>query len=121
MPKSCVLISGPTISLDEHLFRELQKHVITLKCGQNNEIVAVLETAEIAILVLEMTSATSADLDIIKTIKSHCQKIEIILIGGNDDRNIIAKAFALGAKDAFPKAFDRSLLVERIQALLRQI
>ena len=80
MPKACVLISGPTISLDEHLFRDLQKHVITLKCAQNNEIAAVLETAEVAILVLEMTSATSADLDIIKTIKNVFQKIEIILL-----------------------------------------
>ena len=121
MPKPGVLISGPTISIDEPFIQELQNHAGILKCRLNNKIAAIFETAEIGVLVLEITADSWSDLNIIKTIKRKFPNIEIILINGNDDQGVLAKAFALGAKDAFPKSYDRELLVERIQALLRQI
>lgn len=120
MPNPCVLISGPT-SLDQGLLQELQKHATTLKCLQSSEIDAILESTEVTIVVLEITPDSSVDLDIIKAIKNKLPKIEIILIDGSDDGKIRARAFALGARDAFPKSYNRELLVERIQALLRQI
>ncbi len=119
MPKPCVLLSGPTLALDDPLVQELQKHVTALKCRKHAEIAAILETARVDILLLEITTESTMNLKIIKTIKRNFPHLKIIVVNGNGNRKALARAFASGAKDAFSKSYDRTLLVERIQALLR--
>jgi DNA-binding NarL/FixJ family response regulator len=119
MRKPCVLISGLTIWFTEESLRRLEKSAIILKCLDNREIADFLEKAKVNLVVLEMTSSKFNDLKIIKDIKSKFPQVEIILINGNGDRDILAQAFSLGVRDAFPKTIDHLLLLERIEALLR--
>ena len=42
----------------------------------------------------------------------------IIVVDGDQNRDVIAKAFSYGAKDAFRIPYKRALIVERVQALL---
>ncbi|MFQ5865340.1 MAG: hypothetical protein ACE5IW_08950 [bacterium] len=121
MQKPCVIISGPTITLDDELDLELNKYGTTLKCPENDQIEAILETTKVDILLLEITTDSTVDLNIIETINRKFPHIKIILIDAIGNRNILARAFALGAKDAFPISSNRALLLERIQALLRKI
>ncbi|MFQ5770506.1 MAG: hypothetical protein ACE5HX_08225 [bacterium] len=121
MQNHCVIIAGPTITSDEELFHELNKHVTTVKCLENSLIETLLATHKVDILLFEITTDSAVDMNIIKIIRNKFPDIEIILIDGVGNRSVLAQAFALGARDAFPLSYNRALLLERIQALLRQI
>lgn len=121
MQKPYVIISGPTITSDEELFHELNKYMTTVKCLESSEIETLLATHKVDILLFEITTDSKVDLNIIKNIRNKFSMVEIILIDAIGDRNVLARAFASGARDAFPIAYNRALLLERIQALLRRI
>ena len=121
MQNHFVIIAGPTITSDEELFHELNKHVMTVKCLKNSQIETVLATHKVDILLFEITNDSAVEMNIIKIIRNKFPHVEIILIDAIGNRNILARAFASGARDAFPKSYDRALLLERILALLRRI
>lgn len=120
MPDSCVLIAGPTLTRDEALSNGLQSAAAILKCRDHSACEAILERAAVEVLLLEIESADDSEVAFIKKIKNKFPEIEIIVIDGNGNRDLIAKAFAMGARDAFPKPYDSALVVERVKALLRQ-
>ena len=121
MQKPCVIIYGPTITSDAELIQKLNKHVTIIICLEKDQFEALLETNNVDILLFEITTDSIVNLNIIKTIKRKYPHIEVILIDGIGHRNILARAFASGARDAFPISYNRGLLIERILALLRQI
>jgi PleD family two-component response regulator len=69
-------------------------------------------------VIIEISEENSAELELIKRIKDQFPDTVIILIDGDDGREVIARAFSYGVKDAFRKPYNYALIVERVQALL---
>ncbi len=118
MEKHCVLVSGPTVAIDEELVDELQKSAKVLKNTDNNQVEAIISERKVDLILLEISKDHSSEVEIIKNVKSRYPNIEIILIDGNKDRELTAKAFSYGAKDAFRKPYKSPLIVERVNAIL---
>ena len=118
MNKKCVLISGPTIAGDPKLGTEIQKNAIVLKNSDNQQILSILKNQKVELILFEIVNEYLSDIDLIKDIKTKFPEILILLIDGNGNRNLIAKAFQYGAKDAFRKPYKYDLIEERVRVLL---
>jgi PleD family two-component response regulator len=118
MNKKCILISGPTIARDPQLGNEIQKNAIVLKISDNREIFPILKNRKVELILLEIINEYLSDIDLIKNIKSKFPEILIVLIDGNGNRNLIAKAFEYGVKDAFKSPLRYDLIEERVRGLL---
>ena len=118
MKKRRVLISGHSLSFDEELYGALQKIATVLKISDNHWLESLLTHNPVDLVIIEISEDNSAELELIKRIKNQFPDTIIILIDGNEDREVIARAFSYGVKDAFRKPYDYALIVERVQALL---
>jgi PleD family two-component response regulator len=120
MKKRCILISGHSLSFDEELYVALQKIATVLKIADNHWIESFIINNPVDLVMIEIAEENSADLELIKRIKNQFPDIIIILIDGDNDRELIARAFSYGVKDAFRKPYNGALIVERVQALLNR-
>lgn len=120
MKKRCILISGHSLSFDEELYVALQKIATVLKISDNHWLESVMTHNPVDLVMIEISEENSAELELIKRIKKQFPNTVIILIDGSEDRDVIARAFSYGVKDAFRKPYNYALIVERVQALLSQ-
>lgn len=121
MKNRCVLMSGRSLSSDETLDRALQKIAVVVKNPENSQVESMMATRPVDLLIFEITKEPPAELELIKRIKKQFPNTVIIVIDGDADREVIAQAFAYGAKDAFRKPYKRALIVERVKALLNRM
>lgn len=119
MAKNSVLLSGPTIAHDEKLKKELEAFAVVLTSDDNSQIESILSENKIDLIILEISNANLHEIEVIKIVKTSFPDTEIILIDGNGDQELIAQAFVFGVKDAFREPYQRSLIVERGNALFR--
>jgi len=119
MMKHCILISGSTIALDTKLVTELQKIAAVVTNLDNNNVESFIENTRIDVILFEILNKKLSEIEMIKTIKSRYPRVEIILINGEGNQDLIAKAFKYGARDAFRKPYKIALIVERVNAILR--
>ena len=117
--KPCVLISGQTIAADEKLIRDMEKSAKVLINQQNENIKSILAENQVELILFEMTKEDMLELSIIKNILIQYPQIQIVLIDGSGDQELLAGAFTYGVKDAFRKPYKRDLVVERIFAILK--
>lgn len=115
MSNQHILISGPTITKDEDLVNKLTKIAGVLRNAQNSKIEAILRKHEVDLIIVEILKESASELKLIKKIKSGFPSVAIILIDG--DRELMAQAFSYGAKDAFRKPYNSSLVAERVKAI----
>ncbi|MDR4497544.1 MAG: hypothetical protein MRK02_06425 [Candidatus Scalindua sp.] len=121
MERHCVLVSGPTVASDDKLICELQKNVFTLTNTDNNRIESILMERKVDLILIEISHGSDSEVEIIKKIKSLYPGVQIILINGNGDRELIARAYAYGAKDAFRMTYKTPLIVEMVKAIVRKL
>lgn len=114
-----ILVSGQTIASDQKLIRKLEKSAIVLTSNNNSQIESILRDNRVDLIILEISNANLHEIEVIKIVKTKFPVTEIILIDGNGDQELIAQAFAHGAKDAFRTPYQISMIVERVNALLR--
>ena len=118
MEQKCVLISGPTIAKDPQMGAEIQKSAVVLKNSDNREIFSILNNRKVELILFEIVDEHFDDIETIKKIKTKFPGIIILLIDGNGNRNLIAKEFENGVKDAFKKPYRYDLIEERVKGLL---
>lgn len=119
MEKPTVLISGPLISRDEQLLSDIKRIACVYKNTNNHKIESILKKTRIDLLLLELLKNNKTGIEIVKKIKKEFPMIQVVLINGNGDRNVIAEGFNDGIKDAFRKPYICSLIAERINAILK--
>ena len=119
MMKHCILISGSTIALDTKLVTELQKIAAVVTNLDNSNVESFIENTQVDLILLEILNERHSEIEMTKTIKSRYPRVEIILINGEGNQDLIAKAFKYGARDAFRKPYKIALIVERVNAILR--
>ncbi|NIR51692.1 response regulator [candidate division KSB1 bacterium] len=116
MTNPCVLIAGPNLTTDLILMKQLGEDVTLLKTHDYSKVFSMLKEWSVDLLLLEVRDSKTTDISLVSKVKKTSPDLPIIVINGDD----IAGAFAQGATDAFPKPYDRELLVERVLALLKQ-
>jgi len=121
MKKRCVLLSGDSLCGDKELYEALQHIAVVVKNPENSQIESIMAKRTVDLVLFEIAKERSADVELIKRIKHQFSDTIIIVVDGDADREVIAQAFAYGAKDAFRKPYNRALMVERIQALLSRV
>ena len=119
MEKPTVLISGPLISHDEQLLSEIKQIACVYKNINNHKIESILKKTKIDLLLLELLRSNRTGIEIVKKIKKEFPMIQVVLINGNGNRDVIAEGFNDGIKDAFRKPYICSLIAERINAILK--
>ena len=120
MMKHCILISGSTIALDTKLVTELQKIAAVVTNLDNSNVESFIENTQVDLILLEILNERHSEIEMTKTIKSRYPRVEIILINGEGNQDLIAKAFKYGARDAFRKPYKIALIVERVNAILKE-
>ena len=116
--KRCVLMSGRSLCNDQVLSDALQKIAVVVKSAANSQVEALMATKPVDLVILEISQEHLADVDLIKHLKQQFPQTVIIVVDGDADREVIARAFSYGAKDAFRKPYNRALIVERVKVLL---
>jgi DNA-binding response OmpR family regulator len=120
MAKHCVLVSGRTIAHDQTLREELKEFAVVLTSDDNAQIESILSDNKIDLIILEIASANLQEVEVIRVVKTKYPDTEIVLVDGDANQEVVAQAFAYGAKDAFHKPFKICLIAERAHALLRR-
>ncbi len=120
MKKRRVLISGHSLSFDEELYAALQKIAAVLKISDNHWLESLMIHNPVDLVIIEILEENSAELELIKRINDQFPNTVIILIDGDENREVIARAFSYGVKDAFRTPYKRDLIVERVKMLLNQ-
>ena len=121
MKKRCVLLSGDSLCGDEELYEALQHIAVVVKNPENSQVESIMATRPVDLVLFEISQERPAEIDLITRIKHQFPDTVIIAIDGGADREVIAQAFAYGAKDAFREPYDWALIVERVQALLKRM
>ncbi len=119
MAKYTVVLSGAMVANDEALIEALQAHVTLIRNAHPSQLEAVLDQQAVDLLLLEITTQDTATVEQIGAIKKRVPQLEILLINGNGNRELLARAFALGARDAFRKPYLPALIVERVLGVLK--
>lgn len=120
MSKHSVLVSGKTIAKDQTLRKELEKFADVFMSDNNTQIESILRGNKVDLIILEISNASLHEIEVIKIVKTTFSDIEIILVDGDANQEVVAQAFVYGAKDAFRKPYIRSMITERVEALLKQ-
>ena len=118
MKEKCVLISGPTIAIDKEFCEGLETYALIIRNSENNQLLQILASQQVDLILLEIMNKYPSEIEIIKEIKTSFPNTIILLIDGNGNSNLIAKAFRYGAKDAFKKPYHSELIEERVKVLL---
>jgi len=113
-----ILISGPSIAVDQELVAELQYFSRVVQNIDNREIESLLVQARVQLILLEFSKKSLFEIEMIKKINKKYPGVSILVFNGHGDRNLLARAFHYGAKDAFHIPYDCKLVVERTHALL---
>ena len=121
MKKRCVLMSGYSLSGDKELYKALQNIAVVMKSSENSQVESIMTKRPVELAIIEISQEHPAEVDLIKRMKKQFPNTIIIVIDGDQDREVIAQAFSYGAKDAFRKPYKRALIVERVQALLSRM
>ena len=118
MKTKCVVISGPTIAIDREFCEGLEKYALITRNSDNNQLLSMLASQQIDLILLEIMNKYPSEIEIIKEIKTRFPNTIILLIDGNGNSNLLAKAFRYGAKDVFKKPYYSDLIEERVKVLL---
>ncbi len=121
MEKHYILVSGPTVASDDILINELQRSMAVFKNSDNCRIEMFIGDRKVDLILFEISKEATSEVEIIKNVKSNYPDIKIILINGDGDSELIAKAYAYGAIDAFRMPYKTSLIVERVKAILDKL
>ena len=116
--KRCVLISGRSLCDDEELYEALQNIALVMRSQENRQVESMMAKRSVDLILLETSKEHSAGVELIKGITHQFPDTIIIVVDGDADREVIAQAFAYGAKDAFRRPYKRALIIERVKALL---
>lgn len=116
-----ILISGPTIAFDDELGRALEENAEIFKNSNNAEIESIIATHKIDLVLLEISKDRDWEVEIIKRVKKRFPGVLVVLIDGDNKRNVIAQAFESGVKDAFRKPYKTELVVERVNVLIKKL
>lgn len=109
-------MSGCSLSSDEALYKALQKIATVVKSLENIQVEAIMVKRLVDLAIIEISKENPTEVELIKRMKKQFPDT-IIVVDGDQDREVIAKAFSYGAKDVFRKPYDRALLVERVKVL----
>ena len=114
-------MSGYSLCGDKALYEALQNIAVVVKSSENSQVESIMIKRPVELAIIEISQENSTEVDLIKHIKHQFPNTIIIVLDGDQDREVIAKAFSYGAKDAFRKPYKRALIVERVQALLSRM
>ncbi len=119
MSEPGILVAGQTIAGDLDLLEALSKISETIATGRPSAVEQTLQrTPGIRLILLEITRA-DFDAGLLQRLRHDFPEVQILLINGAGDRDLLALAFSCGIKDAFLKPINRELLVERVAVLYR--
>ena len=118
MKNRCILISGHSLACDEMFCAALQKIAEVVKTSENSQIEAIMATRPVDLVIIEISKENPIEVELIKEMKTQYPHTVFILIDGDKNREVIARAFSYGAKDAFRQPYNRALVTERVKALL---
>ncbi len=121
MEKHCILVSGLTVATDDKLVNELQENVTVLKNSDNCRIESIISDRKLDLILFEVSKDSPSEVEIIKNVKINYPDIKIIMINGDGNREVISKSFSYGANDTFRTPYKRSLIVERVNAILDEL
>ncbi len=115
-----ILVAGHTIAGDVNLIEAISKISETIATERPTAVIRTLQrTPTIRMLLLELTRA-DFDAGLLQRLRREFPWVQIILIDGRSDRDLLAGAFSLGVKDAFLKPINLELLIERVEVLMRE-
>ena len=111
-------MSGYSLSVEKELYEALQNIAVVVKSSEKSQVEAIMVKKSVDLVVIEISQEHPAEVKLIKRMKKQFPDTIIIVIDGDGDWEVIARAFSYGAKDAFRKPYNRTLVVERVQARL---
>ncbi len=114
-------MSGRSLSGDEELYRALQKIAVVVRSPDNTQVESIMTKRPVDLVIFEVSKENPAEVELIKHIKHRFPDTVIIVIDGDGDLEVIARAFSYDTKDAFRKPYNRALIVERVKALLSRM
>ena len=94
---------------------------MVLRNQNNQNLEASLKQSKVDLLIIEIAQASAGEVDLVKWMRSQFPYVIVMLVNGNGNREVIAKAFSDGIVDAFHRPYDPHLIAERALAILRQM
>ncbi len=115
-----ILIAGESIAGDADLTSAVSQIAGTIVQGNPSAVEQTLQRMPGIRLVLLEITRMDFDAGLLQRLRRNFPEVQIVLINGSGDRDLLAQAFSLGVKDAFPLPLNRDLLVERVAVLYRE-
>jgi DNA-binding NtrC family response regulator len=115
-------LAGPEVSRNRALTELLVRQLSVTLVDDPRQLLRTSFLATLAtfdILALDCDRHTEEVLALVRNLKALHPGLDIVLIDGHLTQSQLAAAFAAGARDYFPAAYDAALLAERISGLSR--
>jgi DNA-binding response OmpR family regulator len=94
---------------------------VVLRTGDTQGIESFLGEHRVDLLIIEIAEKRDLSDDLIKRLRSRLPRMLILIVNGNGNREVIARAFSDGIVDAFHRPYDPHLIAERAIAILREM
>ena len=114
-----VLIFGENVCCDNELLSGLKKRFSVETVRNEEKLREIIEDHSFQLLILEISESWEQDLEVVEFIDSLYPYIPIIVVGNNELPEPIISVFKSGAVDYFKRPYSVGLLIERIEALLK--
>ena len=114
-----VLIFGENVCCDNELLSGLKKRFSVETVRNEEKLREIIEDHSFQLLILEISESWEQDLEVVEFIDSLYPYIPIIVVGNNELPEPIISVFRSGAVDYFKRPYSVGLLIERIEALLK--
>lgn len=113
-----ILICGKNVVRRKTLLAALKKNHQIITIGNYLKF-DFSNIKQINLIIVELSSANSENSEFLRELRLKSPKIIIIAIVDNGNIEHTADFFAAGATDIFPRPFQNSLLIQRIDGLLK--
>lgn len=115
-----ILVAGGSIPKDTNLVKAISQIAETLTQTDASEVVPMLECNPTIRLVLLEIDRDDFNAGLLGRLRRAFPHVQVVIIDGSVDQNLLAEAFSLGVKDAFAKPLNLDLLIKRVGVLMRE-
>ncbi|RMF61053.1 MAG: response regulator [Calditrichaeota bacterium] len=120
MPRPEILIAGRSIANDTHLVEAISQIAEPVTQASPSGVEQTLQRNPTLRLLLLEIDRNDFNVGLLRRLRRAFPHVQVVIIDGSVDRNLLAEAFSLGVKDAFPKPLNLDLLIERVAVLMRE-
>jgi len=117
--KSNILLCGVKLAHDKTLLKTLTSKADVTLLLDTGKLEKTVKDRNITLVIVELSGSWQKDLSVIRSLKVKFPDIIIVIVNGGGSQETVIQSFRSGGVDFFKKPYNKKLLAERVEALIK--